>query len=176
MRKGGPSPSRHTTPPRKRNDAAGKPRGVGGSCGYSGICACVGKSPRDGPGCTSGRHPGPARRMTQSLVDLLLHLDRHLDLLFAQVGIWTYAVVFAIAFAETGLVVTPFLPGDSLLFATGALAARGLISAPLALAPLALAAFSGNAVNYAIGRLIGPRIFNATERRGLAHPLLNRQH
>src|SRR3989442_13602545 len=102
MRKGGPSPSRHTTPPRKRNDAAGKPRGVGGSCGDSGIRACVGKRPRDGPGCTSGRHPGPARRMTQSLVDALLHLDLPLDCLSAQVGIWAYAVVFVVLLAETG--------------------------------------------------------------------------
>ena len=79
-------------------------------------------------------------------------------------------------FAETGLVVTPFLPGDSLLFATGALCATGALSTPLALGLLILAAFTGNAVNYTVGRTIGPRVFAATDRAGLFHRLLNRQH
>ena len=79
-------------------------------------------------------------------------------------------------FAETGLVVTPFLPGDSLLFATGAICATGALSAPVALGLLTLAAFTGNAVNYTVGRLIGPRVFAATDHRGLLHRLLNREH
>jgi membrane-associated protein len=87
-----------------------------------------------------------------------------------------YALLFAIVFAETGFVVTPFLPGDSLLFAAGALCAAGSMSAPVTMALLALAAFTGNAVNYAIGRAIGPRIFRATEGKGVSHKLLNREH
>jgi membrane-associated protein len=79
-------------------------------------------------------------------------------------------------FAETGFVVTPFLPGDSLLFATGALCATGALSAPVALGLLALAAFTGNAVNYTAGRLIGPRVFSAADRTSLWHRLLNRDH
>ena len=79
-------------------------------------------------------------------------------------------------FAETGFVVTPFLPGDSLLFATGALCATGAPSTPVAIVLLFVAAFSGNAVNYAIGRIIGPRAFTATDRSGLSHRLLNRDH
>jgi membrane-associated protein len=79
-------------------------------------------------------------------------------------------------FAETGFVVTPFLPGDSLLFATGALCATGALSTPVALALLAAAAFTGNAVNYAVGRIIGPRVFSATDQTGISHRLLNREH
>lgn len=112
--------------------------------------------------------------MTQSLVDLLLHLDRHLDLLFAHMGLWTYAVIFVIIFAETGLVVTPFLPGDSLLFATGALAARGLI-APLALgALLSAAAIAGDTVNYWIGQAVGPRVFRQERSRFFKREYLDR--
>jgi membrane-associated protein len=112
--------------------------------------------------------------MTQSLVDLLLHLDRHLDLLFAQMGSWTYAVIFVIIFAETGLVVTPFLPGDSLLFATGALAARGLIG-PIALgALLSAAAIAGDTVNYWIGQAAGPRVFRQERSRFFKREYLNR--
>jgi membrane-associated protein len=87
-----------------------------------------------------------------------------------------YALLFAIVFAETGFVVTPFLPGDSLLFAAGTLCSTGSMSAPVTIAMLAIAAFTGNAVNYAIGRTIGPRIFRATDSAGLFHKLLNRDH
>ncbi len=111
-----------------------------------------------------------------SLVDFILHSDRHLLEFVAAYGTWVYALLFAIVFAETGFVVTPFLPGDSLLFATGALAATGVLRAPLAFGLLAVAAFTGNAVNYTVGRLIGPRVFNAADRTGLLHRLLNREH
>ncbi len=111
-----------------------------------------------------------------SLINFLLHSDTRLLELVGTYGTWVYAILFAIVFAETGLVVTPFLPGDSLLFATGALAATGTLSAPLAFGLMALAAFTGNAVNYAAGRAVGPRVFNATDHRGLSHRLLNRQH
>ncbi len=79
-------------------------------------------------------------------------------------------------FAETGFVVTPFLPGDSLLFATGALCATGVLSTPVAIGLLFFAAFAGNAVNYAVGRAIGPRAFSATDRSGVLHRLMNRDH
>jgi membrane-associated protein len=100
-------------------------------------------------------------------IDLVLHLDRHLVELLAQYDIWIYAILFVVIFAETGLVVTPFLPGDSLLFAVGALAAvdtTGKLSAPLAFVLLATAAVLGNTVNYAIGRAIGPPAFSGRYR------------
>jgi membrane-associated protein len=110
------------------------------------------------------------------VIDFLLHADRHLLDFVAAYGSWVYALLFAIVFAETGFVVTPFLPGDSLLFAAGALAATGALNPWLLAALLMAAAFSGNAVNYAIGRFIGPRVFSAAEGQGVSHRLLNRQH
>jgi membrane-associated protein len=109
-------------------------------------------------------------------VDLLLHSDKKLLELVAAYGSWVYGILFAIVFAETGFVVTPFLPGDSLLFAAGALCATGALRTPVAVGLLVLAAFTGNAVNYTVGRLIGPRVFSATDRSGLVHRLLNREH
>jgi membrane-associated protein len=110
------------------------------------------------------------------LLDFVLHFDRHLAELVAQYGLWVYGILFAIIFAETGLVVTPFLPGDSLLFAVGALCGVGVLNPWLASSLLFAAAFTGNAVNYSIGRAIGPRIFTATDQRGWTHRLLNRRH
>jgi len=101
------------------------------------------------------------------LIDLVLHLDRHLVELLARYDLWIYPILFAVIFAETGLVVTPFLPGDSLLFAVGALAAvdtSGTLRAPLATLLLGLAAVLGNAANYGIGRLIGPAAFSGRYR------------
>ena len=103
----------------------------------------------------------------QFLIDLILHLDKHLVELLAQFGPWVYAILFAIIFAETGFVVTPFLPGDSLLFAVGALAAvdtTGTLSAPLLSVVLVIAAVLGNTLNYSIGRAIGPRAFTGSIR------------
>lgn len=100
-------------------------------------------------------------------IDLVLHLDSHLVELLERHGPWIYAILFAIIFAETGFVVTPFLPGDSLLFAVGALAAvdtSGTLTAPLASALLAAAAIAGNTVNYSIGRAIGPPAFSGRYR------------
>lgn len=110
------------------------------------------------------------------MLDFLLHSDRYLIELVRQYGSWVHGILFLIVFAETGFVVTPFLPGDSLLFATGALCATGALSTPVAVGLLALAAFTGNAVNYTVGRLVGPRVFSATDRSGMAHRLLNREH
>ncbi len=111
-----------------------------------------------------------------ALIDFLLHSDRHLLEFVRSYGSWVYALLFAIVFSETGFVVTPFLPGDSLLFATGALCATGALEAPVAIALLALAAFTGNSVNYLVGRLVGPRVFSATDRSAISHRLLNRDH
>jgi membrane-associated protein len=100
-------------------------------------------------------------------IDIVLHLDKHLVDLVTQYDIWIYAILFGVIFAETGLVVTPFLPGDSLLFAVGALAAvdtSGKLSAPLAFVLLATAAVLGNTVNYSIGRAIGPPAFSGRYR------------
>jgi membrane-associated protein len=99
----------------------------------------------------------------QFFVDLVMHLDRHLVELLVQFGPWIYAILILIIFAETGFVVTPFLPGDSLLFAVGALAAvdsSGTLQPLLAWILLSLAAILGNTVNYAVGAYIGPRAFS----------------
>jgi membrane-associated protein len=101
------------------------------------------------------------------LTDTFLHLDRHLAEVFALYHTWIYGIVFVLIFAETGLVVTPFLPGDSLLFASGALAAvdsSGTLHAPLLWALVCVAAILGNTCNYAIGRAIGPRAFSGRLR------------
>ncbi|AFM13098.1 DedA family protein [Turneriella parva] len=88
-------------------------------------------------------------------IDVVLHLERYLDAWSLQYGIWMYAILFTVIFAETGLVVTPFLPGDSLLFAVGALAARGTLSLPIILVSLSVAAIAGDTLNYAVGRYLG---------------------
>ncbi len=111
-----------------------------------------------------------------NFVDFLLHADRKLLELVATYGSWVYGILFAIVFAETGFVVTPFLPGDSLLFATGAICATGALRLPFAAGLLFAAAFMGNAVNYAVGRIVGPRVFSAHDRRSTIHRLLNEEH
>jgi membrane-associated protein len=110
------------------------------------------------------------------LIDFLLHADKKLIELVAAYGTWVYGILFAIVFAETGFVVTPFLPGDSLLFATGALCATGVLNSPLAIALLIVAAFTGNLVNYTVGRFIGPRVFAAGDSRLLNREYLDRAH
>lgn len=88
-------------------------------------------------------------------IDVVLHLERYLDMWSLQYGVWMYAILFAVIFAETGLVVTPFLPGDSLLFAVGALVARETLSLPIILVSLSIAAIAGDTLNYAVGRYLG---------------------
>jgi len=110
------------------------------------------------------------------LVDFILHSDRHLLDFVSTYGVWVYGLLFLIVFAETGFVVTPFLPGDSLLFAAGALCAAGSMNAGICFGLLAAAAFLGNAVNYAVGRYVGPRVFVATDQEGWLHRLLNRDY
>ena len=93
------------------------------------------------------------------VVDLIVHVDVHLRNFVAAHGAWVYALLFLIVFVETGLVVTPFMPGDSLLFVVGALCGLGLMNLPLAMALLTAAAIAGNQCNYAIGRYFGPKVF-----------------
>jgi membrane-associated protein len=114
--------------------------------------------------------------MLETLIDLFLHFDRHLAEFVASYGAWVYGLLFLIVFAETGLVVTPFLPGDSLLFAAGALAATGALSPGLVVVLLIVAAVVGDAVNYSVGRYIGPRVFRAEDHVGRLHKVLNREH
>ena len=97
------------------------------------------------------------------LIDLLLHVDTYLLELVNTYGLWVYVILFAIVFAETGVVVTPFLPGDSLLFAAGAIAANGALDVWTVAATVAVAAIAGDAVNYSIGRFAGRRIVARAE-------------
>ncbi len=99
------------------------------------------------------------------LVDFILHVDQHLQSFIAQYGAWVYALLFLIVFVETGVVVMPFLPGDSLLFVVGALAGAGLLDLPLAMGLLLVAAIAGDQVNYTIGRYFGPKVFRWEQSR-----------
>jgi membrane-associated protein len=109
------------------------------------------------------------------LIDLFLHLDQHLGQLISQYGTWTHLILFLIVFCETGLVVTPFLPGDSLLFAAGTFAALGALDLWLVVLLLIVAAIAGDTVNYWIGAYIGPRAFSG-DIRFLRKEYLDRTH
>jgi len=111
----------------------------------------------------------------RSVMDLFLHLDQHLNRIVTDYGVWTHLILFAIVFAETGLVVTPFLPGDSLLFAAGALAAIGSLDLWLLVVLLIGAAILGDTVNYWVGAWIGPRAFSGN-MRFLRKDYLERTH
>ena len=111
-----------------------------------------------------------------SFLDVILTLDEHLFALTEAHGPWIYALLFVIVFAETGLVVTPILPGDSLLFAAGTLCAAGLLDPIVMAIVLTSAAIIGDAVNYSIGRYAGPRIFYSTDDDTRLHRLLKREH
>lgn len=110
-----------------------------------------------------------------SFVDLFIHLDEHLSQVIADYGVWTYLILFLIVFCETGLVVTPFLPGDSLLFAAGIFAAKGSLDPSLLMILLSIAAIGGDAVNYAIGNALGPKVLRANSRF-LKKEYLDRTH
>jgi membrane-associated protein len=111
----------------------------------------------------------------RTAIDFFLHLDRHLSEIIANYGIWTNLILFLIVFAETGLVVTPFLPGDSLLFAAGTFAALGSLDPVLLILLLSAAAILGDTVNYWVGAYIGPRAFSG-ELRWLRKEHLDRTH
>jgi membrane-associated protein len=110
------------------------------------------------------------------LIDFILHVDRHLEHFVTTYGNWVYALLFLIIFVETGVVVMPFLPGDSLLFVVGALCGLGLMSYPLAVVLLWLAAVLGDQCNYTIGRWFGPRVFQWENSRYFNRNAFNRAH
>jgi membrane-associated protein len=112
----------------------------------------------------------------RSALDFILKFDEHLIAFTTTYGAWVYGLLFLIVFAETGLVFTPFLPGDSLLFAAGALCGAGYLNPLIMLAVLIAAAIIGDAVNYTVGRSIGPRVFAATDQTTPLHRMLNREH
>ncbi|MFA5243017.1 MAG: DedA family protein [Sulfuricella sp.] len=111
-----------------------------------------------------------------SFIDLVLHLDKHLPILIQQYGTWIYLALFLVIFCETGLVVTPFLPGDSLLFISGAIAATGAMEPEVLVVLLVSASFLGDNTNYWIGRLAGPRIFKSNTSRLLNRDYLDKTH
>ena len=110
------------------------------------------------------------------LIDLVLHVDQHLATFVQHYGVWVYALLFAIIFIETGVVVMPFLPGDSLLFVVGAMCAVGVLSLPVSLALLFAAAVSGNHSNYSIGYWLGPKVFQWERSRWFNKDAFNKAH
>ena len=114
--------------------------------------------------------------LLKQAIEFVLHLDTHLNEIATLYGVWTYAILFLIIFCETGLVVTPFLPGDSLLFAIGSLAAIGAVKAEYAIPLLMVAALSGDNTNYWIGRTIGPKVFKMEKSRLFNKEYLVRTH
>jgi membrane-associated protein len=111
-----------------------------------------------------------------TLLDIFLHLDKHLAVLVQSHGAWVYALLFLIIFVETGLVVMPFLPGDSLLFVAGSLAGIGALSLPLLFLILIVAAVGGDALNYSIGRGIGPKVFQWEDSRFFNRAAFDKTH
>ena len=111
-----------------------------------------------------------------SLFDFILHVDKHVELFVQAHGMWVYALLFAIIFVETGLVVMPFLPGDSLLFVVGAMCGAGLMSYPLAVGLLFLAAVLGDQCNYSIGRYFGPKVFQWEQSRFFNKAAFDKAH
>lgn len=114
--------------------------------------------------------------LIKDFVDIFLHLDRHLTEITQNYGSWTYFILFGIVFCETGLVVTPFLPGDSLLFAAGAIASLGGLDPVYLFVLLTVAAIIGDTVNYAAGHFIGPRVFQKEDSRFFRKEYLERTH
>lgn len=111
-----------------------------------------------------------------TLIDIFLHLDKHLEVVVQNYGPWVYALMFAIIFVETGLVVMPFLPGDSLLFVAGAIAAVGGLDLGLLMLLLVIAAILGDAVNYSVGRYFGPKVFGWEDSRFFNRAAFDRTH
>ena len=114
--------------------------------------------------------------LIKGFIEILLHLDTHLDLVIRNYGFWTYGIFFLIIFLETGLVVTPFLPGDSLLFASGTFAALGSLDTKWLVILLSIAAIGGDTLNYWIGYIIGPKVFSKEKSRFLNKEYLQRTH
>ena len=114
--------------------------------------------------------------LVATLMDFILHVDRHLELFVTNYGAWVYALLFLIIFVETGVVVMPFLPGDSLLFVVGAMCGLGLMSLPLSIGLLFAAAVLGNQSNYAIGHYFGPKVFKWENSRFFNKAAFDQSH
>jgi len=114
--------------------------------------------------------------LLSGFIDIVLHLDSHLLALVQEYGVWVYAILFVIIFAETGLVVAPFLPGDSLLFVTGALCGMGSLELEILMPLLIVAAFSGDNTNYWVGRLLGLRLLNHASQKLIKREHLDKTH
>jgi len=114
--------------------------------------------------------------MITPFIDLFMHLDKHIDLIIRDYGVWTHAILFLIIFCETGLVITPLLPGDSLLFAVGTFAALGSLDIKLLAISLSVAAIAGDTVNYWIGYFVGPKVFSKEKSRFFNRDYLDRTH
>ena len=114
--------------------------------------------------------------LIRTFIEILMHLDKHLGGVIQDYGSWTYLILFVIIFCETGLVITPILPGDSLLFAAGAFAAVGSLKASWLFVLLSIAAVAGDTVNYWIGYIVGPKVFHKENVRFLNKQYLNRAH
>src|SRR4030065_2324840 len=111
-----------------------------------------------------------------NFIDFFIHLDRYLPIIIDSFGIWAYVIVFLVIFCETGLVVTPILPGDSLLFALGTFAALGSLNIGILLISLCVAAIAGDSVNYTIGHYIGPKVFHYEDSRFFKKEYLIKTH
>jgi len=114
--------------------------------------------------------------LLKDFADILIHLDKYLDSIIRSYGSLTYGILFLIVFCETGLVITPILPGDSLLFATGTVAALGSLDLSLIIILLSIAAIAGDTVNYWIGYLVGPKVFSKEKSRLFNKEYLDRTH
>ncbi|MFQ5812160.1 MAG: DedA family protein [Anaerolineae bacterium] len=114
--------------------------------------------------------------LIRNLIELFLHLDKHLNVIIQTYGVWTYLLLFLVIFLETGLVVTPILPGDSLLFAAGTFAALGSLNVGWLFVLLSVAAVGGDTVNYWIGHFVGPKVFSREDVRFLNKEYLERTH
>ena len=118
----------------------------------------------------------PCMELATFLIDFILHVDKHLETFVTSYGLWVYALLFVIIFVETGVVVMPFLPGDSLLFVVGAMCGVGLMSYPLAVGLLFVAAVLGDQCNYSIGRYLGPKVFQWEDSRFFNRRAFDKAH
>lgn len=129
-----------------------------------------------GPGLCSGPVKIPRMEIITFLIDFIVHIDKHLEAFVLGYGAWVYALLFLIIFVETGVVVMPFLPGDSLLFVVGAMCGVGLMSYPVAVGLLFVAAVLGDQCNYSIGRYFGPKVFQWEQSRYFNKKAFNQAH